>query len=32
MFCDGFAENLRGFNLDSLGSAMPFWFHLLDFW
>lgn len=31
MFCDGFTENFRGFNLDSLGSAMPFLFHLLDF-
>lgn len=26
ILCDGFAENLRGFNLDRLGSAMPYCF------
>lgn len=31
MFCDEITENLRSFNLDSLGSAMPFWFYLLSF-
>lgn len=26
MLCDGFTENLKGFNLGRLGSAMPFCF------
>lgn len=26
MLCDGFTENLKGFNSDGLGSAMPFCF------
>lgn len=29
MLCDGFTENLRGFNLDRLGSAMP---HCFIYW